>query len=381
MFKVLSGLAREDKQEIKEEDLSDQNIIKLGKKIRGEIVQRNAKIEKYRQRNADLQSQLMQMLKDVQALADGDLTVSTKSIDGNLNNVSIFFDDVIRGLQSIVGQVKSSASQVNLSLGQNEQVIANLTSVSQRQVDTVTRYLNTVQMANISANSITTNSQNVMNSSQMVAEKLSESDRSIDAIMAKVGELQDTVASTAKRVKHLGEASQKIAKAISAINEIAIKTNFLAINASLEASRSGDTDNGFAMVAEEVSELAARSVAATKEVEGLLNNIQTEANAVMLAVESGSNQVSESTTLAISAKDSLLQISHISHQIDELVSSISYATISQLQTSEGVANLMKDISNIAKKNLAASSEVSKFLNTTKRYSGDLQQALAQFKTR
>ncbi len=381
MFKVLSKLAREEKQEIQDDDLSDQNIMQLGKKIRGEMVQRNAEVESYRQQKSDLQAQLMQMLKDVQALADGDLTVATKSIDGNLNNVSIFFDDVIRGLQNIVGQVKSSASQVNLSLGQNEQAIANLTSVSQRQVDTVTRSLNTVQMAKISANSITTNSQNVLKSSQMVAEKLSESDRSIDAVMAKVGELQGTVANTAKRVKHLGEVSQKIAKAISAINEIAIKTNFLAINATLEASRSGDMGNGFAMVAEEVGELAARSVAATKEVEGLLNSIQTEANAVMMAVESGSNQAAESTTLAISAKDSLLQISHISQQIDDLVSSISDATISQVQTSEGVANLMKDISHIAKRNLAASSEVSKFLKSTKRYSGDLQQALAQFKTR
>ncbi|MFN9859178.1 MAG: hypothetical protein ACK556_13950, partial [Pseudanabaena sp.] len=231
MFKVLSKLAREDKQEIKDDDISDLNIMKLGKKIRQEMVQRNAEVANYRQQKADLQAQLVQMLKDVQALADGDLTVSTKSIDGNLNNVPTFFDDVIRGLLNIVMQVKSSASQVNLSLGQNEQAIASLTSVSQRQIDMVKRSLNTVQMAKISANSITTISQNVLKSSQIFAEKLSESDRSIDAVMTKVGELQGTVVNTAKRVKHLGEVSQKIAKAISAINEIAIKTNFLAINA------------------------------------------------------------------------------------------------------------------------------------------------------
>lgn len=381
LFKVLSKLAREEKHEFQESELSDENILRLGKKVRSEVVQSNAEVESYRQQQADLQVQLMKMLRDMQALADGDLTVSTKSLDGNLNDVTIFFDDVIRGLQNIVGQVKSSASQVNLSLSQNEQAIANLTSVSQRQVDTVTRSLNTVQMAKISANSITTNSQHVLKSSQLVAEKLSDSDRSIDAVVQKVGALQGTVANTAKRVKHLGEVSQKIAKAISSINEIAIKTNFLAINSTLEASRSGDMGGGFVMVAEEVGELAARSVAATKEVESLLSSIQSETNAVMTAVESGSNQVLESATLAIAAKDSLLQISHISHQIDELVSSISDATISQVQTSEGVANLMKDISHIAKRNLAAASEVSKSLKATKKYSGELQQSLAHFKTR
>jgi len=381
LFKVLAKLAREEKQDVQDADLSDENILRLGKKIRGEMVQRTAEVESYRKQKEELQIHLMQMFRDVQTLADGDLTVSTKAIDGNLTDVAIFFDDVMRGLQNIVGQVKSSANQVNFSLGQNEQAIANLASVSQRQVDTVTRSLNTAQMSKLSAAKIASNSQQVIQSSQMVIEKLSDSDRSINAVVEKVGELQSTVSTTAKRVKHLGEASQKIAKAISSINEIAIKTNFLAINATLEASRTGDMNNGFVMVAEEVGELAARSVAATKEVESLLGNIQNETNAVMAAVESGSNQVAESNTLAIAAKDDLHQIAQISQQINDLVSSISDATISQVQTSEGVANLMKDISHIAKRNLVTSTEVSKFLKSTKRYSGDLQQALTHFKTR
>ncbi len=382
MFKVLSKLAREEKQEVSlEVDLSDENILLLGKKIRAEMVQRNAEVKSYQKQKEDLQGQLMQMLKEMQALADGDLTISSKAIEGDLSDVGIFFDDVMRGLQNIVGQVKSSANQVNFSLGQNEQAIANLTSISQRQVDTVTRSLNSAQMFKVSATTITNNSQQVIQSSQMIAKKILDSDHSINAVMEKVGELQSTVSTTAKRVKHLGEASQKIAKAISAINEIAIKTNFLAINATLEAARTGDMGNGFVMVAEEVGELASRSVAATKEVEALLGSIQNETKAVMAAVESGSNQVTASNTLAIAAKDSLQQIAEISQQIDHLVSSISDATISQVQTSEGVANLMKDISHIAKRNLTSSSEVSKFLKVTKQHSGDLQQSLTHFKTR
>ena len=381
LFKVLSKLAREKEKEAQDHDLSDENILLLGKKVRAEMVQRNAEVESYRKQKEEVQGQLMQMLKEMQMLAEGDLTVSTKSVDGSLVDVAVFFDDVMRGLQNIVGQVKSSANQVNFSLGQNEQAIANLASVSQRQVDTVTRSLNAVQMANLSAATIANTSQQIVQSSQLVAEKLSDSDRSIDAVMEKVGELQNTVSTTAKRVKHLGEVSQKVAKAISSINEIAIKTNFLAINSTLEASRRGDGNGGFVMVAEEVGELAARSVVATKEVESLLGSIQRETNEVMASIESGSNQVYESNTLAIAAKDSLQQIAQISNQINELMSSISNATASQVQTSEGVANLMKDISRMAKRTLASSSEVSKFIKSTRRYSGDLQQSLTNLKTR
>ena len=381
LFNVLAKLAREEKHEAKDTDFSDENILRLGKKVRSEIVQRHAEVESYRQQMEDLQDHLMQMLKDVQALADGDLTVSTQSVDGSLPNVAIFFDDVIRSLQNIVGQVKSSANQVNFSLGQNEQAIANLANVSQRQVDIVTRSLNTMQMSKLSATKIVNNSQQVLQSSQRVVEKLSDSDRSIDAVMSKVGELQNVVATTAKRVKNLGVVSQKIAKAISSINEIAIKTNFLAINASLEASRSNDANSGFVMIAEEVGELAARSVTATKEVEVLLRNIQIETKAVMSSVESGSNQLSESNTLAIAAKDSLQQIAQISQQIDGLMITISDATTSQAQTTEGVANLMNDISHMARRTLASSSEASKLIKATRGYSGELQQSLAHFKTR
>jgi twitching motility protein PilJ len=238
-----------------------------------------------------------------------------------------------------------------------------------------------MQMSKLSATKIVNNSQQVLQSSQRVVEKLSDSDRSIDAVMSKVGELQNVVATTAKRVKNLGIVSQKIAKAISSINEIAIKTNFLAINASLEASRSNDASSGFVMIAEEVGELAARSVTATKEVEVLLRNIQIETKAVMSSVESGSNQLSESNTLAIAAKDSLQQIAQISQQIDGLMITISDATTSQAQTTEGVANLMNDISHMARRTLASSSEASKLIKATRVYSGELQQSLSHFKTR
>ncbi len=381
LFKVLAKLSREEKHEVKDADLSDENILQMGKKVRAEMVQRHTEVESYRKEKEDLQKQLIQMLQDVQALADGDLTVSTKAIDGNFANVGIFFDDVIGGLQNIVDQVKSSTNQVNFSLGQNEQAIANLASLSQKQVDTVTRSLNTMHLSKLSSAAIVNHSQQVVQSSQLVAAKLSESDRSIDAVMAKVGELQSTVSTTAKRVKHLGVVSQKIAKAISSISEIAIKTNFLAINATLEASRTGDVSNGFVMVAEEVSELAARSVVATKEVENLLRNIQSETNTVMTAVESGSYQISESTTLAIAAKDSLQQIAQLSQQIDGLMATIADANTVQAQTSEGVANLMSDISHMAKRTLASSSEASKFIKATRQYSGELQQSLTHFKTR
>jgi UDP-glucose 4-epimerase len=177
MFKVLSKLAREEKKDGQEPDLSDANILKLGKKVRAEMVQRNAEVNGYRQQQRELQGHLMQMLGDIKGLTNGDLTVSTKAPDGNLADISVFFDDVICGLQNIVGEVKSSANQVNLALAENEQAIANLVVVSQRQVDMVDRSLHNAYIEGISATTLVNNSRQIMESSQLVATKLSDSDR------------------------------------------------------------------------------------------------------------------------------------------------------------------------------------------------------------
>jgi twitching motility protein PilJ len=382
LFQVLAKLAREDRQDFKNtnvEELSDERILQLGKKVRAEMIQHYTEVENYRQQKLQIKSQLKQMLSDMQALADGDLRISTNAVNNDLADVAIFFDDVLRGLQNIVSQVRSSANQVNFSLGQNEQAIANLASVSQRQVDIVSRSVNTLQLSVQSANEIIGDSRRIVESSQLMTEQVSNGDQAIDAIVAKVADLQLTVANTAKRVKHLGEASQKISKAISFVNEIAIQTNFLAINASLEASRDRGAEFNFVSVAEEVGELANRSIVATKEVEGLLGHIQQETNAVMAAVESSSHQVIASNDLAIAAKDNLHQLSTVAQQINELMTSISEATSAQVQTSEGVANLMQDISHIAQRTLASSEDAAKFIKATRNHTNDLQQSLAHFK--
>ena len=166
-----------------------------------------------------------------------------------------------------------------------------------------------------------------------------------------ISQLREKVAETAKKVKRLGESSQQISKAVSLINQIALQTKLLAINASIEAARAGEEGRGFAVVAEEVGELATQSAGATKEIEAIVENIQKETGEVVEAMELGNGQVVEGTHLVGEAKQSLDQMVEVSHQIDQLVQSISGETVSQTKTSEMFTNLMKDIAKVSETHL------------------------------
>ena len=107
--------------------------------------------------------------------------------------------------------------------------------------------------------------------------------RTVDGIMA----IQETVEETAQKVKRLGEASQKISRVVNLIRDLANQTHVLALNASIEANGTSSEGQGFAVVAEEVRSLSEQSTTATKEIEQILEEIQTEANQVAIAMEAG----------------------------------------------------------------------------------------------
>ena len=118
-------------------------------------------------------------------------------------------------------------------------------------------------------------------------------DRRVQSIL----NLRETVAQAANKVKHLGESSQQISKVAFLINQIALQTNMLAINASIEATRASEDSRGFAVVAEQVGQLAAKSSGATKEIEQIVENIQLEISELVRAMELEMTEVIEEVLL------------------------------------------------------------------------------------
>ncbi|WP_448269097.1 methyl-accepting chemotaxis protein [Nostoc sp. DSM 114159] len=326
-----------------------------------------------------LQQQLLQLLNDVEGAARGDLTVRADVTAGEIGTVADFFNSIVESLRDIVTQVKQAAIHVNSAIGSNEGAIRHLAEEALTQAAEINRTLDAVDQMTQSMKAVAESAEKAAFIANHAAHTATNSGHAMDLTVQNILSLRETVGETAKKVKRLGESSQQISRVVSLINQIAIQTNLLAINAGIEAARAGEEGQGFAVVAEEVGELAVRSAAATQEIEQIVENIQRETSEVVQAMEIGTTQVVEGTRIVEEAKQSLSEILDVSSQIDSLVQSISTATASQVETSQSVSQLMKDIAAISRRSSDSSRQVSESLQQTVDISQQLQETVEAFK--
>ncbi len=331
-----------------------------------------------RQQKESLQLQLLELLSDVEGAARGDLTVRADVTVGEIGTVADFFNAVIESLRGIVTKVKIAATQVNTSLGENEGAMRNLSIEALQQASETTRTLDSVEKMTRSITEVSENARSAAVVARTASTTAESAGLAMDRSVQNILSLRGTVAETAKKVKRLGESSQQISKVVSLINQIALQTNLLAINAGIEAARAGEEGQGFAVVAEEVGSLAARSAAATREIEQIVDNIQQETASVVEAMELGTSQVVEGTHLVEDAKLSLTQILEVSRHIDQLVQSISGATVSQAETSASITELMKNIARISERTSNSTLMVSNSLKETVEIAKQLQASVGTF---
>lgn len=285
----------------------------------------------------------------------------------------------VKSLREIVTQVKKATGQVNVSVSANDGAIRQLSDEAFKQAQEITLTLNSVEQMALSIQEVADSARQaaeVARATSTTAETGGKAmDRTVDGFLS----LRKTVAETALVVKRLGESSQQISKVVSLINQIAMQTKMLALNASIEAVRAGKEGRGFTVVAEEVRKLATQSGEATKEIEQMVQNIQREISEAIRAMELGTTQVLEGTNRVEDTKQSLKQIVEVSRHIDQLVQSISSATVSQAQTSQEVTNLMKEIANVSKRTSLESRQVSSSLQQTVAIAQQLQEFVGAFK--
>jgi twitching motility protein PilJ len=331
------------------------------------------------QAKEDLQRQVIRLLDDVEGAARGDLTVQAEVTADVLGAVADAFNLTIQNLREIVKQVKQAAQQVNKGATDSELFARNQYNNALAMAGELAVTLNSVQMMTDSIQRVAENAreaEEVARSSSVTALKGGES---VERTVAGILEIRETVSETARKVKRLAEASQEISKIVAIISQISSRTNLLALNASIEAARAGEAGRGFAIVADEVRQLADKSAKSLKEIEQIVWQIQTETGSVMEAMEEGLQQVLDVTERAEQAKGSLEDIIQVSNRIDALVRSITASTVEQRENSRAVSEVMQSVELTAQATSRESQRVAGALQNLVSISQELLSSVERFR--
>ncbi len=337
------------------------------------------KAEEQEKAKEDLQRQVIRLLDDVEGAARGDLTVQAEVTADILGAVADSFKLTIYNLQKIVKQVKVAAREVNRGAADNEEFARSLSSDALRQAEELAVSLNSVQMMTASIQEVAESARAADQVAQKASDAALKGGESVEHTMAGILQIRETVAESTRKVKRLAESSQEISKIVGVISQIASRTNLLALNASIEAARAGESGRGFAIVADEVRQLADRAAKASKEIEQIVLQIQGETSSVMTAMEEGTQQVIEGTQRAEQAKRSLEDIIQVSSQINQLVSSITQATSEQTETSRYVSQVMQSVELTAQETSQEAQRVSDSLQNLVGVASDLQSSVERFR--
>jgi twitching motility protein PilJ len=301
------------------------------------------KAREMEQAKDELQRQVIRLLDDVEGAARGDLTVKAEVTADVLGAVADSFNLTIDSLRQIVQQVQVAAVQVNQGSTESEAFARRLSSDALSQAEELAVTVNSVQMMTASIKRVAESARESEEVARTASSTALRGGEAVDRTVAGIQEIRETVAESTRKVKRLAESSQQISQIVSVISQIASRTNLLALNASIEAARAGESGKGFAIVADEVRQLADRSAKALKEIEQIVLQIQGETSQVMAAMEQGTQQVIQGTKLAEQAKRSLDDIIQVSNRIDALVRSITSDTIEQRETSKAVTEVMQSV--------------------------------------
>ncbi len=291
-------------------------VVKIATDITEQVtMRREASLNEERERreSAELVAKVNDLLSVVAAAAEGDLT---RSIPGHGDDA---IGQVATGLSKLIADLRVSImgiDQTAMSVSSAAEQLFNVSQHVSRSSDESSKQAKTVSASSdqVSANVsiVAASSEEMIASIREISKSATESSRIARTAVAMAEQTNHTIAK-------LGLSSQEIGKVIKTITSIAQQTNLLALNATIEAARAGEAGKGFAVVANEVKELAKETARATEDISLKIEAIQSDTQAAIKAIaEVGSiiNEVNDiSGTIASAVEEQTATTNEIGRNV------------------------------------------------------------------
>jgi methyl-accepting chemotaxis protein len=320
------------------------------------------------------------MVAGIQNIKKGDLTqkivIHGKS---DFSWMGYELDSARKNVSNLVKTMTGGVTQLEAATG-------NMASISKATVDGVlTQQSETAQVAT-AMNEMAASVQEVARTAAGAAEAARNADNEAKAgkqvvldTMGSIDSLAGEVEKAAQTLTSLETDISNIGAIVDVIRGITEQTNLLALNAAIEAARAGEHGRGFAVVADEVRTLAARTQSSTHEIEEMVERLQTGAQEAVSVMNEGRERAQTSVEKAASAGAALDTITGMITTMDEMSAQISSAANEQSSVAEDINRGIVNISQVAERTAEGARESSVAVESLSSISVQLQEAAAKFK--
>ena len=324
------------------------------------------------------------LVKDLQSVqvsidnADLNTQFNTTREDemGQLQNS---FDRFVSSIRNTLIQVSETATSVASASAQISSSTEEMAAGSQEQTTQSEEIARAVEQM---AKSIAVNSENAGEAAQTAEKAKGAAEQGGKVVLDTVSgmkQIANVVRESAGTIQNLGKSSDQIGEIIGVIEHIADQTNLLALNAAIEAARAGEQGRGFAVVADEVRKLAEQTTKATKQIAGMVQQIQSDSHGAVRTMANATKQVDEGIVLADHAGVSLHEIVEISQKVTHMVSQIAVANEEQSTTSEQISKNMEAIASVTQQTASGTQQIARAAEDLNRLTESLQSLVNQFK--